>query len=361
MLKIGELSKICQVNIQTLRYYDRIGLLCADRVDDESGYRYYAPEKVLVYQTIVHLKSLDFSLEEIKEFLQVSHEKQLVMYRNKKQEILASVQEKRDILQKIDDSCKNAGAGYLSLNEQILKIPFENDPAVVGKWVYCGNMDRKQKFTESDILQKRDVLQKNLYFLPGGSPVWGYFWSKGNLYIMMPDYNVVVPNPYQIVTCGTNVYMTVDFVAERFYSSDDTTVRIYRQVDTAIRTERETYEFRDDVNLPFVPDRHVIGEWEAVDFLMTSDAFTADPSRWRKKLWIRGLQFHERGICMKLMAGGKRMCQYTTGVIMDVENETAEHYIFRQENGTEYLIAEHKSGDYSYNGEIQYYVFRRKI
>ena len=36
MIKIGELSKICRVNIQTLRYYDRIGLLRADRVDTET-------------------------------------------------------------------------------------------------------------------------------------------------------------------------------------------------------------------------------------------------------------------------------------------------------------------------------------
>lgn len=44
MIKIGELAKICRVSVQTLRYYDKIGLLCADRVDTDSGYRYYAPE-----------------------------------------------------------------------------------------------------------------------------------------------------------------------------------------------------------------------------------------------------------------------------------------------------------------------------
>ena len=65
MIRIGELAKICRVNVQTLRYYDKIGLLCADRVDMDSGYRYYAPEKVRMYQTIVHLKSLDFAPEDV--------------------------------------------------------------------------------------------------------------------------------------------------------------------------------------------------------------------------------------------------------------------------------------------------------
>ena len=90
MIKIGELSKICRVNIQTLRYYDRIGLLCADRVDTETGYRYYAPEKVMEYQTIVHLKSLEFSLSEIREFLQVSREKQLIMYQQQQLGLILS-------------------------------------------------------------------------------------------------------------------------------------------------------------------------------------------------------------------------------------------------------------------------------
>ena len=49
MIKIGEMSKICNVSVQTLRYYDKIGLLKADKVEDSSGYRYYFPEKVKIF------------------------------------------------------------------------------------------------------------------------------------------------------------------------------------------------------------------------------------------------------------------------------------------------------------------------
>lgn len=363
MIKIGELSKICRVNIQTLRYYDRIGLLCADRVDTETGYRYYAPEKVMEYQTIVHLKSLEFSLSEIREFLQVSREKQLIMYQQKKQEILLSMREKKEIIQKIDDSCENPNAGHRSLNEQILEIPFEDDPAVVGKWVYCGNMDRKRKFTGTDALDKREVLQQNLYFLPGGSPVWMYFWTKGKLYYTLSAYNTTVPNEYRLFTKGDSVYMTVDFVAERFWNPEsDDTVRVYQQVDTNARTKKDTYEFRDDVNLPFVPDERVLGEWEAVDVIKDPSAFTTNPDKWNKTLpGILGLVFYERGRCAKIRVGNTNWYQYTSGVILDTESEKAEKYTFLQNNGEDYLIVEHKTGDYSYLGEVySYYVFRRK-
>ena len=30
MLKIGEFAKLCGVSVQTLRYYDEVGVLCAE-------------------------------------------------------------------------------------------------------------------------------------------------------------------------------------------------------------------------------------------------------------------------------------------------------------------------------------------
>ena len=56
MLKIGEFAKKCGVNVQTLRYYDQIGVLCPDRVDDATGYRYYHPDKIKTFQLIEQLK-----------------------------------------------------------------------------------------------------------------------------------------------------------------------------------------------------------------------------------------------------------------------------------------------------------------
>jgi DNA-binding transcriptional MerR regulator len=42
MLKIGEFSKLAQVPVPTLRYYDQVGLLQPVEVDRLTGYRYYS-------------------------------------------------------------------------------------------------------------------------------------------------------------------------------------------------------------------------------------------------------------------------------------------------------------------------------
>ncbi len=50
-----------------LRYYDEIGLFLPEKVDRESGYRLYSRNQDPMLQWILTLKSLGFSLEEIKE------------------------------------------------------------------------------------------------------------------------------------------------------------------------------------------------------------------------------------------------------------------------------------------------------
>ena len=41
MITIQGFARLCGCNTQTLRYYDRIGLLAPARVDEWTGYRYY--------------------------------------------------------------------------------------------------------------------------------------------------------------------------------------------------------------------------------------------------------------------------------------------------------------------------------
>jgi DNA-binding transcriptional MerR regulator/effector-binding domain-containing protein len=65
MFKIGEFSRLSQVSIQTLRYYDELGLLKPDRTDRFTGYRYYTLDLLPRLNRILALKALGLSLEEI--------------------------------------------------------------------------------------------------------------------------------------------------------------------------------------------------------------------------------------------------------------------------------------------------------
>jgi DNA-binding transcriptional MerR regulator len=65
MIKIGEFSKLVQVPVATLRYYDQLGLLKPVAVDAMTGYRYYATSQLPQLHRILALKGLGFSLEQI--------------------------------------------------------------------------------------------------------------------------------------------------------------------------------------------------------------------------------------------------------------------------------------------------------
>ena len=65
MMTIKEFALLCSCNTQTLRYYDRIGLLKPCQVDQWTNYRYYEKEQALDFIKIKHLQSADFSIDEI--------------------------------------------------------------------------------------------------------------------------------------------------------------------------------------------------------------------------------------------------------------------------------------------------------
>ena len=69
MITIQGFSKLCGCNTQTLRYYDRIGLLTPAKVDEWTGYRYYEEEQAMLFVKIKNLQQADFTIEEIKSLL----------------------------------------------------------------------------------------------------------------------------------------------------------------------------------------------------------------------------------------------------------------------------------------------------
>lgn len=67
---IGQLAKLHNIPIKTLRYYDEIDLFKPIEVNNETGYRYYSPEQFKQLDIIHYLKTLGVPLKEIKLQLQ---------------------------------------------------------------------------------------------------------------------------------------------------------------------------------------------------------------------------------------------------------------------------------------------------
>lgn len=105
-MTIGRLAKAAGVKIDTIRYYERHGLLPrAPR--RESGYREYEADDVARLSFIRRAKELGFSLADIAELLSLSNERRDVRgVKRKAEEHLADVERKIAELKRVQRGLK---------------------------------------------------------------------------------------------------------------------------------------------------------------------------------------------------------------------------------------------------------------
>ena len=124
MLKIGEFSKIAQVSIKTLRYYDRMGLLKPAHIDRFSGYRYYALSQLVRLNRILALKDLDFTLDQVRELLEVDLSSDVLqhMLQNKADELRQRLMDEQSRLARVENRLLNLQeAHYPDISPVVLK------------------------------------------------------------------------------------------------------------------------------------------------------------------------------------------------------------------------------------------------
>ncbi|WP_425399181.1 Hg(II)-responsive transcriptional regulator [Aeoliella sp.] len=102
-LRTGELAKQAGVNVETLRFYEREGLL-AEPPRRASGYREYPADTVQRIRFIQRAKELGFTLREIKGLLELRVDPDTTCAEVKEQaaEKVAAVQQKISDLKKIE-------------------------------------------------------------------------------------------------------------------------------------------------------------------------------------------------------------------------------------------------------------------
>ena len=66
-LSIRQMGKLNNLSVQTLRHYEKVGILNPSYINEETGYRYYSLKDFNTIDLIKQCKALGLSLEEIKE------------------------------------------------------------------------------------------------------------------------------------------------------------------------------------------------------------------------------------------------------------------------------------------------------
>ena len=117
-LSIGQLAKRAGVGVETIRFYERKGLIAEPARRPSSGYRQYPEEVVRRVRFIRRAKALGFTLREIQDLLELnaSPHSTCAEVRSKAEAKLVDVRQKIRDLQRIERalatlaaSCKGSG------------------------------------------------------------------------------------------------------------------------------------------------------------------------------------------------------------------------------------------------------------
>lgn len=109
MYRIGELAELCGVKADTLRFYEKHGLL-APSSRTESGYRVYTEGDAALLRFILRAKAVGFTLNEISDLLSIDLDKSNRVCADVKGMVdikLAQVQAKMAELKHFETSLRN--------------------------------------------------------------------------------------------------------------------------------------------------------------------------------------------------------------------------------------------------------------
>lgn len=107
MFSAGELAKLQNISKQTLLYYDKIGLFKPSYTDAENGYRYYSAEQLDYLDTILIMKKIGFSLNDIKIYMKnYTTENSMIFLKNQLSVIENKINELSLIKNRLERRCE---------------------------------------------------------------------------------------------------------------------------------------------------------------------------------------------------------------------------------------------------------------
>ena len=121
MYQIGEFSKMSKTTVKALRYYDEIGILKPEVVDDFTGYRFYTTKQLLELHTIHSLRQIGLSMEEIK--LIMSGENEQFILEKRKKEIIDQLADMNAQLSNLEFILQNQEVYFMNYVATVKELP----------------------------------------------------------------------------------------------------------------------------------------------------------------------------------------------------------------------------------------------
>lgn len=153
---VGEAAKAVNTTSETLRHYDRIGLVKPSKKDEWTNYRYYTEQDIVRLNTVRALQLMDLSLQEIKKVLEYDDLEKII-------EFLAQAEKKAD--------------------EKIAALQYSKSKIELAKADYEKKLQGQQKFNSVFLKDypERVILLSDTLEAPTLDNLWNYlshFYDK---------------------------------------------------------------------------------------------------------------------------------------------------------------------------------------
>lgn len=263
------------------------------------------------------------------------------------------------------------GEFNINYNDDI-KIPFENDPEVVGRWVVFDALPCKEMFNpqKAKSVLSNDLI-KELYFLPNGEKYWCFNWTKGLLLSNCGYPHRKSQNKYTIEKIGNDIFMFIEFKTYDYFQGGMPEILVLKKENSKAYTKEEIM-IKDKIPTAPSTDINVIGKWDVCDLVRSPTDFNPQnmysfvpPTAlfWRSAEFIKGGQmintfktYEEK----ESHTDAPNVWRWVNEYAICNPRQTASKYIIKIIEHTKYLFVEWKSGDYSFGGETPFwYVFKR--
>jgi len=167
---IGEAAKAAGMTEETLRHYDRVGLVKPSKRDEWTNYRYYTEQDVVRLNTVYALRQMELPLKKIKEVLAYDDLRKIVDFLTEAEQTadkkIAALQyskskiqaAKRDYARKLQTERRTGQIFVQRLPARVIMLSDEAEkPALDDLWNYLGRFysqiepSRREQFAFEDL------------------------------------------------------------------------------------------------------------------------------------------------------------------------------------------------------------------
>ena len=167
---VGEAAKAVHTTSETLRHYDRIGLVKPSKKDEWTNYRYYTEQDIVRLNTVRALQLMDLHLQEIKKVLEYDELEKIVDFlgqaEKKADEKIAALQyskskiqlAKADYERKLQSQQKFHGTFLKDYPERVILLSDTlEEPSLDNLWNYLSHFydkvtpDLREQFSFEDL------------------------------------------------------------------------------------------------------------------------------------------------------------------------------------------------------------------